>query len=407
MMTMSKALMRAGILTCLMASAAFANDKTVKIGVLTDMSSVYSDVTGPGSVVAAQMAVEDSGLLAKGWKIDVLSADHQNKPDVGATIARQWFDIDKIDVITDVPNSGVALAVSAVVREKNGAFLDASGGTVELTNSQCSPNTIHWAFDTYMFAHGTGSALTKAGGDTWFFLAADYTFGATLQRDATKFVEANGGRVIGSVRHPLNTPDFSSFLLQAQSSKAKVIGLANAGGDTANAIKQASEFGLTKGGQKLAALLLFITDVHSLGLTIAQGLNFTDSFYWDMDDNTRAFSRRFQERTRNRQMPTSAQAGVYAALLHYFKVIDAMGGNPHDGKMVIDGMKQRPTDDPLFGVGSIQPNGRKIHPAYLFEVKTPSESKGPWDYFKVIAKIPAEEAFMPLSESKCPLLRKQ
>lgn len=404
-MTMSNAFMRACVMLFVATGAASADDKTVKIGVLTDLTSVYSDVTGSGSVVAAQMAVEDSGLLAKGWKIDVVSADHQNKPDVGAAITRQWLDIDHVDVITDVPNSGVALAVSAIIREKNAAFLNAGGGTVELTNSQCSPNTIHWAFDTYMFAHGTGSALTKAGGDSWFFLAADYTFGATLQRDAAKFVEANGGKVIGGVRHPLNTADFSSFLLQAQSSKAKVVGLANAGGDTTNAIKQASEFGLTRQGQKLAALLLFITDVHSLGLPTAQGLNFTDSFYWDMNDNTRSFSRRFQDRTKNKQMPTSAHAGVYAGLLHYFKVIDGLGGNPHDGKMVIDGMKKRPTDDPLFGVGSIQSNGRKLHPAYLFEVKKPAESKAPWDYYKVIATIPAEEAFMPLSESKCPLLK--
>jgi branched-chain amino acid transport system substrate-binding protein len=385
---------------------AFAQDKTVKIGSLSDQSGLYADLGGPGSTLAAQMAVEDSGMTKKGWKIDIISGDHLNKPDVGVNIARQWFDVDKVDVIVDVPNSGVALAVSNVVKEKNGVFLNSGAGTSDLTNAQCTPNTIHWAYDTYMLAHGTGTALTKGGGDSWFFLTADYAFGAALERDTTGAVQAAGGKVLGGVKHPLNTSDFSSFLLQAQASKAKVVGLANAGSDTTNSIKQAAEFGLTSSGQKLAALLLFITDVHSLGLNTAQGLNFTETYYWDRNDESRAFAKRFQERMKNHNMPTMVHAGVYSSLLHYFKALDAMGGNPHDGAKVVAKMKELPTDDPLFGKGSIQANGRKIHPAYLFEVKKPAESKAPWDYYKLVATIPADEAFTPLDKSTCPLLKK-
>jgi branched-chain amino acid transport system substrate-binding protein len=385
---------------------AFAQDKTVKIGALSDQSGLYSDLGGPGSTLAAQMAVEDSGLTAKGWKIDIISGDHLNKPDVGVNIARQWFDVDKVDVIVDVPNSGVALAVSNVVKEKNGVLIDSGAGTSDLTNAQCTPNTIHWTYDTYTLAHGTGSALAKAGGDSWFFLTADYAFGAALERDTTAAVIAAGGKVLGGVKHPLGTSDFSSFLLQAQASKAKIIGLANAGADTTTSIKQAAEFGLTSSGQKLAALLLFITDVHSLGLSTAQGLNFTETFYWDLNDQDRAFAKRFQDRMKNHGMPTMVHAGVYSGLLHYFKALEALGGNPHDGAKVVAKMKEMPTDDPLFGKGSIQPNGRKIHPAYLFEVKKPSESKGPWDYYKLVATIPADEAFTPLDKSTCPLLKK-
>jgi len=387
-------------------SFALAQDKIVKIGSLSDQSGLYADLGGPGSTLAAQMAVEDSGMAAKGWKIDIISGDHQNKPDVGVNIARQWFDVDKVDVIVDVPNSGVALAVSNLVKEKNGILLDSGAGSSDLTNAQCTPNTIHWTYDTYTLAHGTGSALAKSGGDSWFFLTADYAFGAALERDTTSAVQAAGGKVLGGVKHPLGTSDFSSFLLQAQASKAKVIGLANAGGDTTNSIKQAAEFGIVAGGQKLAALLLFITDVHSLGLATAQGLNFTETFYWDMNDQTRAFAKRFQERMKNHGMPTMVHAGVYSSLLHYFKALEALGGNPHDGAKVVAKMKEMPTDDPLFGKGSIQPNGRKIHPAYLFEVKKPSESKAPWDYYKLVATIPTAEAFTPLDKSTCPLLKK-
>lgn len=385
--------------------AASAQEKVAKIGVLNDQSGLYADVTGPGSTLAAQMAVEDSGLLAKGWKIDIVVGDHLHKPDVGVNIARQWFDRDKVDVIVDVPTSSVGLAVNNVVKEKNGVYLNSGSGTSDLSNAQCSPNTIHWAYDTYQLANGTGSAMVKGGGDTWFFLTADYAFGSALERDTTNAVTAMGGKNIGSVRHPLNTSDFSSFLLQAQASKAKVIGLANAGGDTINAIKQASEFGIVKGGQKLAGLLMFVSDVHALGLNVANGLNFTETFYWDLNDNTRGFSKRFQERSKNKAMPTTVQAGVYSSLIHYFKVLDAMGGNSRDGLKIVEKMKATPTDDIIFGKGTIQPNGRKLHPAYLFEVKKPSESKGPWDYYKLIATIPADQAFTPLEKSSCPLLK--
>jgi len=393
-------------LTFAAAGIASTQNKTVKIGALSDQSGLYADLGGPGSTLAAQMAVEDSGLAAKGWKIDIVSGDHQNKPDIGTAIARQWFDVDKVDVIVDVPNSGVALAVNNVIKEKNGVYINSGAATSDLTNAQCSPNTVHWTYDTYMLAHTTGQALVKAGGDSWFFLTADYAFGAALERDTTAVVTANGGKVVGGVKHPLNTPDFSSFLLQAQASKAKIIGLANAGGDTTNSIKQAAEFGIVKGGQKLAALLLFLTDVKAIGLETAQGLNFTETFYWDMNDQTRAFSKRFAEKMKNNAPPTMVQAGVYAGVRHYFKALEALGGNPHDGVKVVEKMKSMPTEDDLFGKGEIQPNGRTIHNAYLFEVKKPSESKGPWDFYKLVGTVPGDQAFTPLSESKCALLKK-
>lgn len=385
---------------------ALAQDKTVKVGVLTDNSGLYADLGGPGSTLAAQMAIEDSKLAAKGWKVDLISADHQNKPDIGTATARQWIDVEKVDVFMDVLNSGVALAVNNVVKEKNSVMINSGAATSDLTNAQCTPNTVHWTYDTYMLAHSTGQALVKAGGDTWFFITADYAFGHALERDTAAVVTASGGKVLGDVKVPLNNADFSSFLLQAQASKAKIIGMANAGGDTTNTIKQAAEFGIVKGGQKLAGLLLFLTDVHSLGLNVAQGLNLSSTFYWDMNDQTRAFSKRFAERAKNKAMPTMVQAGVYSGLLHYFKALEALGGNPHDGAKVVAKMKEIPTDDPLFGKGSIEPNGRALHPAYLFEVKTPAESKGPWDYYKLIGTTPADKAFRPLSESKCPLLKK-
>ena len=400
------ALLLGSALTLAAGNLAVAQDKTVKIGSLSDQSGLYADLGGPGSTLAAQMAVEDSGMTAKGWKIDVISGDHQNKPDVGTAIARQWFDVDKVDVIVDVPNSGVALAVKNVIKEKNGVYINSGAATSDLTNAQCSPNTVHWTYDTYMLAHTTGQALVKAGGDSWFFLTADYAFGAALERDTTAVILANGGKVVGGVKHPLNTSDFSSFLLQAQSSKAKIIGLANAGGDTTNSIKQAAEFGSVKGGQKLAALLLFITDVKAIGLETAQGLNFTETFYWDMNDQTRAFSKKFAARMKNGAPPTMVQAGVYSGLIHYFKALEALGGNPHDGIKVVDKMKSIPTDDPLFGKGEIEPNGRTIHSAYLFEVKKPSESKGPWDLYKLVGTVPGDQAFTPLDKSSCPLLKK-
>jgi branched-chain amino acid transport system substrate-binding protein len=387
------------------ATSAFADDKVAKIGVLNDMSSLYADIGGPNSVVAVKMAIEDSGMLAKGWKIDVVSGDHQNKPDVGVNIARGWIDNDKVDVIADTPTSSVALAVSNLVKEKNAILLNSGAATADLTGKACTPNTISYTYDTYMLANGTGKALTKAGGDTWFFLTADYAFGHALERDTSAVITANGGKVLGSVKHPLNTSDFSSFLLQAQSSKAKVIGLANAGGDTTNAIKQAAEFGIVSGGQKLASLLLFITDVHALGLKTAQGLTLTESFYWDLNDQTRAWSNRFIKLSPKGTMPSMTVAGNYAAVLHYLKALDALGGNPHDGAKVVAKMKEIPTDDPLFGKGPLRIDGRRIIPAYLFEVKKPEESKYPWDYYKLIATIPPEDAAKPLEASECPLVK--
>jgi branched-chain amino acid transport system substrate-binding protein len=388
------------------AAPALAQDKTVKIGVLNDMSSLYADIGGPNSVAAIKMAVQDSGLPAKGWKIEVLSGDHQNKPDVGVNIARQWIDSEKVDAIADTPNSGVALAVSNLVREKNAVLLNSGAATADLTGKACTPNTVSFTYDTYMLANGTGKALTKAGGDTWFFLTSDYAFGHALERDTAAVVTANGGKVLGGVKHPINSSDFSSFLLQAQASKAKVVGLANAGGDTTNAIKQASEFGVVAGGQKLAALLLFITDVHSLGLKTAQGLSFTESFYWDMNDQTRAWSKRFAKESPKGMMPSMTVAGNYAMVLHYLKAMEALGGNPHDGAKVVAKMKEIPTDDALFGKGPLRADGRRLIPAYLFEVKKPDESKYPWDYYKLVATIAPEDAAKPLEMSDCPLLKK-
>jgi branched-chain amino acid transport system substrate-binding protein len=379
------------------------SDNVVKIGVLTDMSSLYADLSGQGSVVAARMAVEDFGAAAKGLKVEILSADHQNKPDVGSSVVRQWIDVDKVDAIVDVPNSGVALAVNQVVREKGKAFLVSGAASSDLTGKACSPNTIHWTYDTWALANGTGKAVVQTGGDTWFFLTADYAFGQALERDTEAVVLANGGKVLGRVRHPLNTADFSSYLLQAQASKAKVIGLANAGGDTTNSIKQAAEFGIVKGGQSLAGLLVFLTDVHSLGLQTAQGLMLTEAFYWDMNEKTRAWSVKFAERDRGVH-PTMVHAGVYAAVLHYLKAVAALKSD--DGTKVIAKMKEMPTDDPLFGKGTIRADGRKIHDMYLFEVKKPSESKGEWDYYKLRQTIPAAQAFRPLDQGDCALVKK-
>ncbi len=385
------------------AAQAQVSDGVVKIGVLTDMSSLYADLSGQGSVIAARMAVEDFGAAKKGMKVEIISADHQNKADVGSGIARQWLDSDKVDVIVDTPNSAVALAVNQIVKEKGKAFLVSGAASSDLTGKACSPNTIHWTYDTWALANGTGSAIVKTGGDSWFFLTADYAFGHALERDTEAVVLKNGGKVLGKVRHPLNTADFSSFLLQAQSSKAKIVGLANAGGDTTNAIKQAAEFGIVKGGQSLAGLLVFLTDVHALGLPTAQGLIFTEAFYWDTNDKTRSFAKRFAELDRGIH-PTMIHAGVYAATLHYLKAVEALKGD--DGTKVIAKMKDTPTDDPLFGKGTIRADGRKLHPMYLFEVKKPAESKAPWDYYKLRATIPAEQAFRPIDQGDCPLVKK-
>ena len=375
----------------------------VKIGVLNDQSSVYSDLSGQGSVVAARMAVEDFGAQKKGMKVEIIFADHQNKPDVGSQIASKWYDSEGVDLIIDVPNSGVALAVNQITREKGKAFIVSGAAASDLTGKACSPNTVHWTYDTWALANGTGNAVVKTGGDSWYFLTADYAFGHALERDTEAVVLKSGGKVLGKVRHPLNTQDFSSFLLQAQASKAKIIGLANAGGDTINAIKQGAEFGIVKGGQNFAGLLVFITDVHSLGLNTAQGLILTETFYWDLNDQTRAFAKRFAAANRGIH-PTMIHAGVYAGMLHYLKAVEALKGD--DGTKVIARMKATPTDDTLFGKGTIRADGRKIHPAYLFEVKRPAESKGPWDYYKLRTTIPADQAFRPVDQGDCALVKK-
>ena len=379
------------------------SDGIVKIGVLNDQSGLYADLAGQGSVVAARMAVEDFNAAAKGLKVEIVAADHQNKADVGSQIARQWYDAEKVDLILDVPNSGVALAVNQITRDKKKAFIVSSAASSDLTGKACSPNTIHWTYDTWALANGTGNAVVKTGGDTWFFITADYAFGHALERDTEAVVIKTGGKVLGKVRHPLSTQDFSSFLLQAQASKAKIIGLANAGADTTNAIKQGAEFGIVKGGQTFAGLLVFLTDVHALGLEKAQGLVFTETFYWDLNEKTRAFAKRFAERNRGIH-PTMIHAGAYAGTLHHLKAVEALKSD--DGTSVIAKMKEMPTDDPLFGKGQIRVDGRKVHPAYLVEVKKPAESKYPWDYYTIRATIPAEQAFRPLDQGGCELVKK-
>ena len=397
--------MRAGrllIVAAALLAAAAANAETqVKIGVMNDRSGLYADMSGEGSVVAAKLAIEDFKAADKGLKVEVVSADHQNKADVAINTAREWFDQQGVDFIVDVPNSGVALALSELIKEKNKVFINSGAAASDLTGAKCSPNTIHWTYDTWALANGTGSAIVKRGGTSWFFITADYAFGAALERDTAKVVKENGGTVVGAVKAPLNTQDFSAFLLQAQSSGAKIIGLANAGGDTINSIKQAAEFGIVQGGQNLAGLLIFITDIHSLGLKTAQGLIFTDAFYWDLNDQTRTWSDRFMKATGRR--PSMVQAGVYSGVLHYLKAVESLK-SAKDGKAVVAKMKEMPTDDPLFGKGEVRADGRKIHDMYLFEVKKPEESKGPWDYYKLVSTTPAEQAFRPISEGGCPLV---
>ena len=382
--------------------AAGAQAQDVRIGVLNDRSGIYADLSGEGSVVAARMAVEDFDAESKGINVTITSADHQNKPDVAATLARQWFDQDNVDLIVDVPTSSAALAVAEITREKNKVFINSGAGTTELTGAQCSPNTVHWTYDTWALANGTGGAMVDTGADTWFFLTADYAFGHALESDTRALVEGAGGQVLGQVRHPFPGQDFSSFLLQAQSSGAQVIGLANAGGDTVNAIKQAAEFGITQAGQSLAGLLIFITDVHALGLEAAQGLVLTESFYWDLNDGTREWSDRFAERMSG-QKPTMVHAGVYSGVLHYLKAIEATGDDS-DGAAVVAAMKEMPTSDPLFGEGEIRADGRKLHDMYLFRVKAPGDSEGPWDYYELVSTIPAASAFKPMEGGGCALV---
>ncbi len=387
--------------TALLAGSAWA-DEVTKIGVLTDMSGTYSDLSGPGSVWSAKKAVEDYLKEHPGLKVEVVAADHQNKADIASNTARSWFDVDKVDVIVDLVTSSTALAVNQIAKEKNKVALVSGAASSALTGKDCTANTIHWTYDTWELANGTGRAITKTGGTTWFFLTADYAFGHALEKDTAAVVTASGGKVLGSVRHPFPAQDFSSFLLQAQSSGAKVIGLANAGADTTNAIKQAAEFGIVQGGQQLAGLLVFLTDVNALGLKTAQGLVLTESWYWDLNDNNRAFAKEYAA-AMGGKYPTMVHAGVYSSVIHYLKAVDALKGD-EDGAAVVAKMKEMPTDDKLFGKGTVRADGRKIHDAYLFEVKKPEESKYAWDYYKVRATIPAAEAWRPMAEGGCPLV---
>ncbi|RYE82182.1 MAG: ABC transporter substrate-binding protein [Hyphomicrobiales bacterium] len=372
---------------------------TVKIGVLNDRSGIYADLSGEGSVIAARMAAEDFDAAGKGITVELVSADHQNKADIASSIARQWYDQDGVDLIVDVPTSSAAFAVSDVTKEKNKVFMNSGAGSADLTGAKCSPNTIHWTYDTWALAKGTGGAMVQAGNSKWFFITADYAFGHSLEKDTAAVVEAAGGEIVGAVKHPFPGTDFSSYLLQAQASGAQVIGLANAGGDTVNTIKQASEFGITQAGQALAGLLIFITDVHALGLETAQGLVLTEAFYWDLNDETRAWSARFAEQNGGK-MPTMVHAGVYASVLHYLKAVEATGGK--DTAALLTSMHEIPASDPLFGEGEVRADGRVTHDMYLFRVKSPAESKGPWDYYNLVATIPAAEAFRPLADGGCP-----
>jgi branched-chain amino acid transport system substrate-binding protein len=410
-MTMPKWWARALVAVCCVLAAAVTagtshaeyRGGTIKIGVLNDQSGVYADIAGTGSVWIARKAVEDFGAAAKGMKVEIIGGDHQNKPDIGLSIARQWYDLEKVDAIADVPTSSVALAINELTRDKNKVFLAVGPATSDLTGKACSPNTVHWIYDTWALANGTGNAIVKRGGDTWFFLTADYAFGYALERDTEAVVVKSGGKVLGKVRHPFPGTDFSSFLLQAKASKAKIIGLANAGGDTINSIKQASEFGIVEAGQKLAGLLIFVTDIHALGLKTAQGLIFTDPWYWDQNDTNRAFAREYFAALG--RMPGYTVVGVYSSVIHYLRAVEALGSHA-DGKAVIAKMKELPTDDKLMGKGYVRIDGRKIHPMYLFEVKKPEESKAPWDYYKQLATVPAEEAWRPLDQGECPLVKK-
>jgi branched-chain amino acid transport system substrate-binding protein len=394
-------LLAVGVMT--QAASAQISDGVVRIGVLSDMSGTYSDLSGKGSVWAANKAIQDYIAAKPGLKVEVVSADHQNKGDVAANTARQWYDVGGVDAVVDLVTSSTALAVNNIAKEKNKVALVSGAASSDLTGKLCTPNTVHWTYDTWALANGTGNAVVKTGGKSWYFITADYAFGHALERDTAAVVEKNGGKVVGRVRHPFPSQDFSSFLLQAQASKAQVIGLANAGADTTNAIKQAAEFGIVQGGQSLAGLLVFITDVHALGLKTAQGLTFTEAWYWDLNDANRAFAKEFSAANGGNH-PTMVHAGVYSSIVHYLKAVDALKSDA-SGTAVVAKMKEMPTDDKLFGKGTIRADGRKIHDMYLFEVKKPAESKAPWDYYHLRATIPAADAFRPLNEGECPLVK--
>ena len=401
---MLKAVKFAAVLVILVSMPALAEiNGALRIGVLNDMSSVYADFQGPGSVLAAQIAVEDFAKQSK-RKIEVISADHQNKPDVGAGIARRWFDVEGVDMIIDLPNSAVALAVSDIAREKNKVAIGSGAGTALLTGAKCSPNFVHWTYDTWANVHALARGVLSAGGKSWFFITADYAFGHDLEKQASDEVVASGGKVLGSVRHPLGVNDLSSFILQSQASNAEVVALANAGGDTVNTVKQAAQFKIAP-KQKVVSLIFDLQSVPAIGLETAQGLTALNAWYWDMNDQSRAWSKRYQERHPKKMMPNHMQAGVYAGVMHYLKAVEKVG-SPTDGAAVVAAMKATPTDDLLFGKGTIREDGRKIHPMYLLQVKTPAESKSEWDVFKISGTIPADKAFRPLAEGGCPLLKK-
>jgi branched-chain amino acid transport system substrate-binding protein len=390
-------------LAYLWCGSAMAADGSIRIGVLNDLSGAYADYQGQGSVVAAKLAAEDFGKVS-GRAVEVLSADHQNKVDVGVTIARQWFDTQGVDMVVDVPNSAIAFGVVQAAQDKNKVFIGSGAGSAALTGPKCSPNSIHWTYDTWQIGNTLGKPVVERGGKSWFFVTADYTFGHDLQKSTSEAVAAAGGKVLGSAAHPIGTSDFSSLLLQAQASGADVLSLANGGADTSNAIKQAVEFGLTK-KMTIAGLVVNINMIQAVGVKDSQGILAVMPFYWDLNDGTRAFAKRFQAAHPRRLMPNDMQAGVYSAVTHYLKSVAALGGNASDGKAVVDKMKETPTDDPLFGKGTVRKDGRKLHPIFLMQVKTPEESKGEWDYFKLVSTIEADKAFRPLDAGGCALVK--
>ncbi|MCC8972267.1 ABC transporter substrate-binding protein [Bradyrhizobium brasilense] len=391
----------AGLIAAVLAGPALAQQAPLKIGVLTDFQSVYSDIGGAGNVEATKMAIEEFGGSMFGKPIELVTADALNKADVAATITRKWYEAENVDMIIDMPTSATALAGMEMSKQFEKIMIVTDAASSDITGKSCSPYTLHWTYDTYANAHTVGSAIVKNGGDTWFFITADYLFGHSIGRDTGDVVRAAGGKVLGSARHPLNTPDFSSFLLQAQASKAKIIGMANGGADTINTIKQASEFGIVAGGQNLAGIVMFISDIHSLGLKLAQGLIITEAYYWDLNDRTRAFGKRFFERMK--RMPTMNQAATYSATLHYLNAVKAAGTK--ETKPVLAKMRATPVRDAFTDNGVVREDGRMVHSMFLFEVKKPEESKAPWDYYKVLAEVPGDQAFRPLKDGGCPLIK--
>jgi branched-chain amino acid transport system substrate-binding protein len=401
MKSIATSLSAAGLLAAVLAGPALAQQTPLKIGVLTDFQSVYSDICGAGNVEATKMAIEEFGGSIFGKPIELVTADALNKANVAATITRKWYEAENVDMIIDMPTSATALAGMEMSKQFEKIMIVTDAASSDITGKSCSPYTLHWTYDTYANAHTVGSAIVKNGGDTWFFITADYVFGHSIERDTGDVVRAAGGKVLGSARHPLNTPDFSSFLLQAQSSKAKIVGLANGGGDTINAIKQAAEFGIVAGGQNLAGIVMFISDIHSLGLKLAQGLIITEAYYWDLNDRTRAFGKRFFERMK--RMPTMNQAATYSATLHYLNAVKAAGTK--ETKPVLAKMRATPVRDAFTDNGVVREDGRMVHSMFLFEVKKPEESKAPWDYYKVLAEVPGDQAFRPLKDGGCPLIK--